>query len=227
MPSPFDIVDRHRQGNRPAVADFDPYEGPDPNSGLKGVHRGPGSSAATYNTNYLLPQEREARDRSRTRRSAFDAALADPTGQADLFRDYFDSAARGIAAPAMRDFGNTLATVQANTASRFGGNASSAESKNLYNTGDLFSRNLSEALARLAPQAAGMGLQYTGMLGGAADAATAERDRLSSLILQGVSLYPQKEKKGNVLGSLLGAGLSFIPGGSVASALLPDNFTGG
>lgn len=179
-------------------------------------------AASGYVNRFLLPQEQERTTRMGERQGAYDQALSDPTGTANLFRSYFDEAAQGIAAPAMRDFGNTLASVQGNTAARFGGNASSLEQKNVYNTSDLFSRNLSEALARLAPQAAGMGLQYTGMLGQAAGEASGERDRLSQLILSGIGQYGQpKPKGGNLLGALAGGVGGFLaggPGGAAAGA---------
>lgn len=92
-------------------------------------------------------------------------ALKNPAAPGQAYQGFFNEAAQGYAAPAMRDFAKTLSGVQANTAARFGGNASTEESRQEYNTSDLFSRNLSEALARLAPQAAQLGLQYTRELG--------------------------------------------------------------
>ena len=88
-------------------------------------------------------------ERSNDLYSLYGSALVDPAGQGKKFQGFFDEAAHGIAAPAMRDFNQQLTTVGANTAARFGGNASSEEQRNVYNTSDLFSRNLSEALARL------------------------------------------------------------------------------
>lgn len=194
--------------------------------GLSGAFRGSGEAASRYLSQYLLPQA-EGLDRRRTeRQGAYDQALGDPTGTANLFGDYFRQAAEGFAAPALRDFNNQLAGVRSNTASRFGGGGSSAELKNVYNTSDLFSRNLSESLARLAPQAAGMGLQYTGMLGDAAGQAARERNALDSSVLSGISMFGQPQKKKSLFGSLMGAGLGLIPGVSEAISL-PDTFTGG
>jgi hypothetical protein len=129
-------------------------------------------------------------------------ALADPAAAGRKFQGFFDEAAGGITAPAMRDFTNQLSTVGAQSAARFGGNASSEEQRNVYNTSDLFSRNLTEALARLAPQAAQLGQNYTGELGTAARGATSELDRLIG------GYDPEKLKKSNLLGKVVGTGLS-------------------
>lgn len=198
---------------------------PVPTKGLPGAFRGPGEASSAYLRDFLLPQESYRAERQGAANERYDAALADPTGTADQFGKYFQEAAAGFAAPAMRDFTNNVSRVQANTASRFGGNASTAESKDVYNTSDLFSRNLSEAIARLAPQAAGMGLQYTGMLGSAANQATGDRDNLSSLELQGIGMFPQPKKKASALGGLVGAAASFLPGAK--EALDFSGFTGG
>jgi hypothetical protein len=148
----------------------------------------------------------------------YGSALADPAAAGHKFQGFFDEAARGITAPAMRDFTNTLSGVQANTAARFGGNASSEESRQTYNTSDLFSRNLAEALARLAPQAAQLGQNYTSELGGAARGATSELDDL----LRGFD--PTKLKRGNALAKILGTGLGvagnfFLPGSGIRSGV--------
>jgi hypothetical protein len=143
--------------------------------------------------------------------SLYGSALADPAAQGRKFSGFFDEAAHGIAAPAMRDFGNQLAGVQASTAARFGGNASTEEQRNVYNTSDLFSRNLSEALARLAPQAAQMGQNYTSELGGAARGSENSLDELLSMF------DPTKLAKGKgvlkTLGTLGGAAAGFAIGG--------------
>lgn len=140
----------------------------------------------------------------------YGSALRDPAGTGRQFQGFFDEAAQGIAAPAMRDFDQLLARVGANTAARFGGNASSEEQRNVYNTSDLFLRNLSEALARLAPQAAQLGQSYTGELGTAARGATSELDQLLAMF------DPTKLKKGGGLGKILGTAV-----GVGANALLP------
>lgn len=141
----------------------------------------------------------------------YGSALADPAAQGRKFSGFFDQAAQGIAAPAMRDFTNQLAGVQASTAARFGGNASTEEQRNVYNTSDLFSRNLSEALARLAPQAAQMGQNYTSELGGAARGSEQGLDQLLAMF------DPKRLAKGKgvlkTLGTLGGAAAGFAIGG--------------
>lgn len=186
--------------------------------GLPGAFRGSGAGASEYLNQYVLPGIPGADTRLNQRRSAYDSALNNPTGTADMFGDYFQTAANAYAAPAIHDFNQNLAGVRSNTASRFGGNASSSELKNIYNTSDLFTRNLSNAIAQLAPQAAGMGLQYTNMLGGAEQQANTERQGLTNDVLQGISMYgaPQP-KKGSLLGGLVGAGLGFLKGGPVGA----------
>lgn len=194
-----------------------------PKLGLPGSFRGTQPAAGQFNAAYLLPQEEEATLRAHDLAGRYDTALADPTHAAGLFSSFYDNAAQGFAAPAMRDFGNTLSGVQANTAARFGGNASSEEGRNVYNTSDLFSRNLSESLARLAPQAVSQGLEYTGQLGQASTGAANERDQLNQQILSGVSMYGAKKKKGSLFGTALGAitgGIKgFMTGGPVGGAV--------
>ncbi len=141
----------------------------------------------------------------------YQGALADPAAQGRKFQDFFTTAAKGITDPAMRDFNKEVSNVGANVAARFGGNASSEEARQTYNTSDLFSRNLTEALARLAPQAAGLGLEYTGELGTAARGAVNEQDQLTQLILQALN----KPKKPNTLGQLAGTAI-----GTAGGALL-------
>lgn len=142
--------------------------------------------------------------RRREVQGLYDRNLQDPTKAAGRFNEYIATAARGISDPAMRDFNQELSDVGAQTAARFGGNASSEEMRNVYNTSDLFSRNLTEAIARLAPQGAGLGLQYLGELGGAASAAATEEDRLGQMILEGISTQHNVRKRGGGLGRALG-----------------------
>lgn len=191
-----------------------PYAG-----GLPGAFRGPGDAASRYLKNYLLPQEQGRRERAGALQGQYDAALADPAAQGQKFSDFFRTAADAYGAQANRDFGNTLARTQASTAARFGGNASSEESRNVYNTSDLFARNLTEQLAGYAPQAAQMGLNYTGMLGNAAGQAQGEMDDLSRMILAGIGMFPQKEKKGgDIFGALVGGGIGYLTGGPAGAA---------
>lgn len=173
---------------------------------------------APFVRGFLEPQYADREARTKRLQGQYDAALADPTAAATRFSDFFKTAADTYGAQANRDFSNTLARTQANTAARFGGNASSEEQRNVYNTSDLFARNLTEALAGYAPQAAQMGLNYTGQLGQAAGNAEGSLDDLSRLILSGIGMYPKKEKGGSVLGALVGGGLGFLKGGPAGAA---------
>lgn len=217
MPGLFDFV---RNGF--------PQRSPRPASGggLSGAFRGPGEASSRYINQYLLPQTQHRSERAGNLQGQYDTALGDPAREAGKFSDFFRQAADSYGAQANRDFGNTLARTQANTAARFGGNASSEEQRNVYNTSDLFARNLTENLAKLAPEAASMGLQHTGMLGQAAGQAQGEYDDLSRLILSGIGMFPQPKPKGkSLLGGLVGAAASFIPGAKEAANL--TGFTGG
>lgn len=192
-------------------------------TGTVGAFRGSGEGAQHFITDFLAPQEQERARRAGQSRNAYDAALNDPTGTADLFGKYFRTAAEGISAPAMRDFNSQLGAVRGNVASRFGGNASSEELRNVYNTSDLFSRNLSEALARLAPQQVQAGQSYTQMLGQRSQQDVSDYDRLNQLILQGIGMFGQGKKRGanlpgGLIGSALGAALAIPTGGMSVAA---------
>lgn len=167
----------------------------------------------------LFPEQMEANHAYGKAAQAYDAALANPTGTADLFSKYYQSAANALAAPAMRDFTNTLSGVTGNVAARFGGNASSEESRQAYNTADLFSRNLSESIAGLAPQAAAAGMAYTNMLGQATQQYASNRDRLASLILGGLTYQPAKQPgAGSAIGGALGGIAGAVLGGPAGAA---------
>ncbi len=150
---------------------------------IGGAHRG----GATQRTNYLggslLPQERGREARAAGLAGTFDSALLDPEGTVGRFSDIYGQVGQALAAPAMRDFESSVARTGANVASRFGGNVSGEEQRQVYNTSDLFTRNLGEALARLGGEQVNAGLRYTGMLGEAAGGAASERDRLAQMIM--------------------------------------------
>lgn len=193
--------------------------------GLPGGFRGAQEGLGRYVNTRLSPEQYGAEGRAGTLAGRYDSALADPRGQAGLFQSFYGDAANALAAPAMRDFRNTLAEVQGNTAARFGGNASSEESRNIYNTSDLFSRNLAEQIAGLAPQAVNAGMNYTSQLGQAAGNAADERDRLSQMILSGIGGYGAAKKKTNLGGILGGIAGAVLPGAKQAMNL--TGFTGG
>lgn len=152
----------------------------------------------------------------------------DPTRVAQDFLPFFQQGAadtaRGVAAPAQRDFARTLQTQAASVASRWGGNASSEESRIIGTAGDDFSRNLTEALARLSSSA----------VSGAAQAGSqsyADQDRLRSLLLEAMS---QKKQKPGMLERLIGAGLGFAgaaltphSGGAGGAAAVQGFYGGG
>lgn len=172
-----------------------------------------------FRTRTLVPEAGRRGQRAGERQGAYDAALSDPTGTADLFGDYFQQAAEGYAAPQQRQFQNTVATNAANVAGRFGGNASTIEAGTIRNTADDFSRNLTEALARLAPQQVAAGQNYTSQLGEAAGQAGSEYDRSLQLIMDALGMQRQNEKdskKGGLLGAAGG-----ILGGVAGSFLGP------
>jgi len=152
--------------------------------------------------------------RSRRAYDRYEGYLDDPTSAGRQFQSFFEEAGKGISDPAMRDFTNQISGVQANTAARFGGNASSEEQRNVYNTSDLFTRNLTEALARLAPQAAGLGVEFGGQLGTAAHGAVSEQDQLTQMILAAIEA---NKKKGGGIGGTIGS----LAGTAIGTLLAP------
>lgn len=140
--------------------------------------------------------------------------LMDPTGGAGAYLPFFQEAAQGAAAPALRDFQNIVGRQAANVASRFGGAASTEEQRVVTRTSDDFSRNLTEALARIGPQAVtaaqGRGAQLLSARGQGID--------LQQMLLQAILGQQQKGSPwARILGTAAGIGASFIPGvGQVA-----------
>lgn len=181
---------------------------------ISGKH--PDQQAKGYLEGSLLPAERGAEGMANRRAGMYEDSLYDIEGTVDRFSDIYRKAGEAIAAPAQRDYQQHAARVGANAASRFGGNVSSEELRQGYNTGDLFSRNLSEAMARLGGEQVGAGLNYTGQLGGAAAQAAEERDRLRQMILQGISYAkPRAKPVGEVVGGIVASAA-----GGAASKLL-------
>jgi len=166
-------------------------------SDLGGWHEPVDKRSQRYVSRSLLGQERGREATANRRSGAYETALYDPEGTTNRFSDIYNKVGQAIAAPAMRDYQQTQARVGANVASRFGGGVSSEELRQGYNTGDLFSRNLGEALARLGGEQVQAGQNWTSQMGQAASQSADERDRLEQLILQGVSMgKPRKQKKG-------------------------------
>lgn len=167
--------------------------------------------------NDLIPQIEQRTGRSDTLNAAADSALLDPEGQAERYQGIYQQAANAFAAPAMRDFKDQQDQRSANVASRFGGNVSGEEIRQTNQANDVFSRNLTEALAALAPQAAQQGQNYTGQLQDAAGAATGQGDVLRNQLLQGILGAPNKKKKkgllsgvGNFLGQVAPAAIAAL-----------------
>lgn len=115
----------------------------------------------------------------------------DPTSGANDYLPFFQKAAGAASAPALRDFTQTQTTLGANIASRFGGNASSEESRQLTNSGDLFSRNLTEALARIGPQAITAGQTRGSQLLSARGQAGGEQQDFMQMLME---MLNQKEE---------------------------------
>ena len=186
---------------------------------LSGLSGGGGSlgDARRLQKRTLVPDARERRERSGRTNELYDAALADPGAVADQYGDYFRQAAEGYAAPQQREFQNTVGRTAANVAGRFGGNASSIELSAVNRAGDDFSRNLTEGLARLAPEQVAAGQRYTDQLGGAASEASSQYDRALMMLMEALRFRREGEKK---KGGLLGA-VGGVLGGAAGSFLGP------
>lgn len=148
--------------------------------------------------------------------NAYTQSLANPQQNAQMYGSFFQQAGNAIAQPALQDFNQELAGVQGNTAARFGGNASTEEQRNVYNTSNLFSRNLANSLAALAPQQISAGQAYTNQLGQAYGQASANQAALRNSILSGLSPGANTQyvdPSSQVLPALIGA-----VGGAAAAA---------
>lgn len=166
-----------------------------------------------YEVNKLRGQLPKRNERENRINDLYDQSLADPIATAGKFEKGFGDAAAAWAAPQQREFANTITGVAGNVAARFGGNASSEEQRQVGKASDDFTRNLSEQIAQLAPQAFQAGQQYTDALGGASRDANERSDRIRQMILEGVLGIHDKQKT-NVFGQALGAA------GAVAGAVL-------
>ena len=131
-------------------------------------------------------------------------ALGSPTIAAESYLPFYQRAAEGAAAPALRDFEKTVSGVQGNIASRFGGNVSTEETRGVRNVSDDFSRNLTEALARVGPQAVTAGQRHTQQLAGTRGMLGQEELDFYSLLQN--AIMGQKDE-GSIWGKMLGKGL--------------------
>lgn len=168
--------------------------------------------AYRYGADTLAPDAQRRSNRSRKLNDQFDSALADPTGTADLFGSYFKKAAEGYAAPALRDFQTSVGNVAANTAGRFGGNASTIEQDAVRGASNDFSRNLTEGLARLAPEQVAAGRAYTGQVGQAAEGATGQYDDMLNRLLALLQFRRSGEKGKSGLAGALGGIIGGVGG---------------
>lgn len=171
----------------------------------------------------LVPAESERKGRADYYANQTDTLMSDPNRIAGLFGGAYQRAGEAISAPALRDFTKTQAGLQGSIASRFGGNASSVEGGALANAGDIFSRNLTEALAGLVPQQVGQGLQYTGQVAAQGQAARDEEDRIRQMILSAIGGVGEKPKSGfaNFAGGLLGTAAGALTGGLATGKIGP------
>jgi len=124
----------------------------------------------------------------------------DPTQFGRQFLPFFQEAAQGITDPALRGFQMQLGDISADVSRRFGGNVSSEELRQSGLASDVFTRNLTEALARLAPEAAQLGVGVGGQLGAAAGRRREEQDRLLQYIL--AATQAGRSQGGGALGVL-------------------------
>ena len=167
---------------------------------IKGKYRD--TRARRYLNRSLVPEEQMRGGRSGFYEGLADETAADPTFRPRMFQGFYEQAGQAIAAPALRDFSQQQAGIMGNIAQRFGGNASSEEARAQTNAADLFSRNLTEALARLAPQAAQTGLESERTLYGQQNAVTAQEDETRRQILAAMGLLGKKPKKKSALSTL-------------------------
>lgn len=170
----------------------------------------------------LSPEYQTGQGQQNQAYGMYQQALQNPTAAADQFGKYFQSAADAYTKPAMQQFNQQLAQVQGNTAARFGGNASTEEGRNVYNTSNLFSQNLTNALAGLAPQQVAAGQNYTSQLGNAYALQSQNQMALRNAILSGLSPGANQnyvDPGASTLGSVLGTVGGFLLGGPAGAAV--------
>lgn len=166
---------------------------------------------ARYELNTLRPQIESRGTRADTLQGQADAALADPQAAVDLFRGTYDDAMAGFANPFLRSLQEQFRGTQASTASRFGGNYSEEEARNLGNVAERGQRELSEAAARNAGAAVDAGMNYINQQQQAGSTARSEQDRQQQMALQAMSMIKRKKKGKNLLGQIAGTALQVAP----------------
>lgn len=135
------------------------------------------------------------------------AAFTSPSGGAEGYLPFFEQAAQGAAAPVLRDFNEIVTSRAANVAGRFGGDPTTEEQRVVRGTADDFSRNLTEALARVGPQAISASQAATGqMLGARSVYGQEEADFMSLLLQSALGRKPKESFWGKLAGTVLGTG---------------------
>lgn len=155
--------------------------------------------------------------------------FADPSGGASGFQDYYTKAAQAAVAPSERAFNDSIGGVSASIARRFGGNASTEESRVVRGTADDFSRNLTEALARVGPQAVQAGQNRGSQLLSGRNVYGSEGSDISQLILAHLQKQKGNSPWGKILGTAAGGVGGFFlggPPGAIAGAKAGNSIGG-
>lgn len=186
-----------------------------PRQGADGRPRsmGPGGNTyesgtqARYDLNTLRPQV-EARGRRADRlQEEGDAALNDPVGAANIFRNLYADQMAGFANPFLRQVQEQARAAGANAGFRFGGNASEEEGRLQGRVWETGQRELAEAAARMSGQAVDAGMGWVDRKTQAGQDARSEQDRQQSQATELISLIKRKKPKKSVFGTLAGVGL--------------------
>lgn len=204
-----------------------PGPAPDPSNPFNYGAGKPASYGGKYKTAYdpyklareqydsLYARGRYTSGREVSSNAAYDSALDNPMKQAQMFQGMYGDATQAMAAPILRQFQTALAANVGGSAARFGGaRGSTEEAKGEFNTGDVFSRNLSEVVRANAGQAVNAGMDYTGMLGNRAAQAGQTVENNAQLKSQaGQNTKKPKGGLGAVLGGLAGGAIGAFAGG--------------
>jgi hypothetical protein len=182
--------------------------------GSEGKNRYKEENIMRHQYDSLLGQENYRTGREVDSNAAYDAALADPRRQAQMFQDFYARQTEAIAAPIMRQFQQTLANGMGANASRFGGAVGTTEgARGEFGTADVFSRNLGEIIQSNAAQGVNAGMDFTQMLGQRAAGAAQNADQSIHNVFQTSSTAKKKGGGiGGFIGSALGAGAGALLG---------------
>lgn len=146
--------------------------------------------------------------------NAYDAALADPRAQAEMYRDFYARSANAISAPILRQFQSVLGSNLGANAARFGGQAGSTEqARGEFNVADVFSRNLAEVIDASSARSVDAGFARTDQLAQRSQATSGALD--NTFQLAGQFAQGTKKKGGGIggfLGGVVGAGAGALLG---------------